>query len=414
MRAATAIIADDLTGAADAGVGLRRAGLAVRVVWGSPEFDAQALDRADVLSIDAATRPLDLDAAVAATTRMVSHLRAAGVPTLYKKIDSTLRGHVGAELRATLAGWQPRPIAIVAPAFPEMKRTTVDGRQRVDGTPLGQPALPAVLEKAGVRSGLVDLARVRKGPLSDSFSEFREQGVGAIVCDAETTEDLRAIAHGGARLGAGVVWVGSGGLAQVLGPALGLSAGVGVTDGQDPVLDGPKLIVVGSAAPMARAQAVHLAGSRIERLEIPAAALLGTATPAGILFEHAIPERLRRGLDLLITIADELPPGDAADSALLDRLTDWLRPCAPLVGALVVTGGETASRILRGWGVTGLDLIEEMEPGVPLSISVGPRALPIVTKAGAFGDPQTLTRSVTKLRNWLKAQTRQRELGGRV
>jgi 4-hydroxythreonine-4-phosphate dehydrogenase len=79
-----------------------------------------------------------------------------------------------------------------------------------------------------------------------------------------------------------------------------------------------------------------------------------------------------------------------------------------------VTGGETATRVLRAWHTTALELVEEIEPGVPLSVSVGARPIAVVTKAGSFGQPQTLTRSLTKLRSWIKAQARARELGRRA
>ena len=38
----------------------------------------------------------------------------------------------------------------------------------------------------------------------------------------------------------------------------------------------------------------------------------------------------------------------------------------------------------------GLRLVGEIEPGVPLSIAAGPRPLTVITKAGAFGNRDTL------------------------
>lgn len=61
------------------------------------------------------------------------------------------------------------------------------------------------------------------------------------------------------------------------------------------------------------------------------------------------------------------------------------------MGALVLSGGETACEVLRVLGVTALRLIEEIEPGMPLSLTLGmDRNLPVITKAGGFGNPQSL------------------------
>ena len=46
--------------------------------------------------------------------------------------------------------------------------------------------------------------------------------------------------------------------------------------------------------------------------------------------------------------------------------------------------------------MTAIELIREIEPGVPLGRAGG---LGIVTKAGAFGDPGTLSRAVDVIRS---------------
>jgi uncharacterized protein YgbK (DUF1537 family) len=56
----------------------------------------------------------------------------------------------------------------------------------------------------------------------------------------------------------------------------------------------------------------------------------------------------------------------------------------------VCTGGETARAVLQAFGTGGLRLVGEIEPGVPLSLTDGARPLPVITKAGAFGRPDTL------------------------
>jgi uncharacterized protein YgbK (DUF1537 family) len=65
---------------------------------------------------------------------------------------------------------------------------------------------------------------------------------------------------------------------------------------------------------------------------------------------------------------------------------------------LILTGGDTAKAVCRRLGVTGLRLVRELEPGVPVSRLVGGPGLPAVTKAGAFGNEQTLVRALHALK----------------
>jgi uncharacterized protein YgbK (DUF1537 family) len=66
--------------------------------------------------------------------------------------------------------------------------------------------------------------------------------------------------------------------------------------------------------------------------------------------------------------------------------------------AIVATGGETAAAILERLGVEGLRLLDEIEPGIPLGLTLGELSIPAVTKAGGFGDEDCLMRIITRLR----------------
>jgi uncharacterized protein YgbK (DUF1537 family) len=79
-------------------------------------------------------------------------------------------------------------------------------------------------------------------------------------------------------------------------------------------------------------------------------------------------------------------------------LADLVAAAAGSIGALVATGGETACALLSRLGVHGIRLVDEVEPGVPLGISIGARRIPVVTKAGAFGDAETLSRCLARLK----------------
>jgi hypothetical protein len=54
-----------------------------------------------------------------------------------------------------------------------------------------------------------------------------------------------------------------------------------------------------------------------------------------------------------------IPVGSGFSRTVLSvaaRLGDMVQPLAALVGALVVTGGDTATSVLRAWGTTAFDI----------------------------------------------------------
>src|SRR5688572_26448904 len=96
------VIADDLTGAADTGLAFWKAGLSVVIVPDAAE--ATAAD-AEVVVLSTETRNLSSPKAAreairGMAERCLSHCADGSSLLLYKKIDSTLRGWVGAEISA--------------------------------------------------------------------------------------------------------------------------------------------------------------------------------------------------------------------------------------------------------------------------------------------------------------------------
>jgi uncharacterized protein YgbK (DUF1537 family) len=67
------------------------------------------------------------------------------------------------------------------------------------------------------------------------------------------------------------------------------------------------------------------------------------------------------------------------------------------MGALIVTGGETAAALLARCKVHGIRLLDEIEPGIALGMTQGAIEVPIITKPGAFGDEESLARCLDTL-----------------
>ena len=285
MTCSMLIIADDLTGAADGGAVGTRLGLSSFVAMDTAAIDLSA----DVVAIDADTRSMGEAEAAAKVRHLVDAARTNDRCLLFKKVDSTLRGHVGAELAATLSAYRASAavaaIAVFAPAFPAAGRTTVGGRVFVRGVPLeatelwqregqGADASPArMVDAAGLSHVLVSLDEVRGGRLSSRMAQL-QQVADVLICDAETDGDLAEIAKAGLLLGHDAVWVGSAGLAGHLVRRTGPTPSPGPSFTQA-AQDGPCLFVVGSMSSISRDQAAALVDeANVLPLPVPVSRLI--------------------------------------------------------------------------------------------------------------------------------------------
>jgi uncharacterized protein YgbK (DUF1537 family) len=374
------IVADDLTGAADSAALMTRLGRTSIVLDAEGEWPMD-----DVLAVDTDSRHCDPEVAterVAAVTR-----RAAGLGAqVVKKIDSTLRGNVAAELRAmtdVLAESGERALLVVAPAFPATSRTTVGGVVHVDGERLSAHGsdgdVAGLLERGGIRTGHLG-AEALGAPevLAERFEEAH-QLVDAVVVDSESDHDLATVVAASRRAAVPVLLVGSGGLTRPL-------AGPAAPSYEPEVVRAPVLVVVGSYASASRTQRQRLVDSGLTPV-------LLHGDPA-----HSATE-LRRELgrgDVVFSPDPEVPVDRSRAPQVADALAAAVTAVLGSVGTLVATGGETARAVLTAAGVNRLEVAGEIEAGIVRG-RVPELELDVVTKAGAFGDADALVRCVTSL-----------------
>ncbi|MDQ3809592.1 MAG: four-carbon acid sugar kinase family protein, partial [Chloroflexota bacterium] len=84
-------------------------------------------------------------------------------------------------------------------------------------------------------------------------------------------------------------------------------------------------------------------------------------------------------------------------AALAERVVERARQWRP--GVLVLAGGQTARLVCEGLGVHALDLMGEVEAGMPIGRLVAGRwsGVLTVTKAGGFGAPTALLDALRRL-----------------
>lgn len=398
------IVADDLSGAADCAIAFAAAGRRTVV-----SLDASAPMRpAAVVAVDTDTRRLTPAEAARRAADAWQALQAPG-RRLYKKIDSTLRGNWTAEVAALAALAGP---AIVAPAFPATGRTVRDGRVMVRGVPLedtetwqldnaGQDAaLGAMLEAAGLRVEHVALETLRATPqrIAALLAEAAQRGASAIVVDAETGEDLAAIARVTAALDAPFFWVGSGGLSRELADLPELFAAEPAADASveptpaDAAVPGPLLALVGSLSAISERQCALLrTEAGIAEFIVPPAVLReGRAHAQWRAWHDRIGACLRGRQDAIVRIGRDDAFDPAEGSRLSTALAALVAPYVDGLGGLIVTGGETARAMLAAARIGGLELACEIEAGVALGRPADGRGPRVVTKAGAFGTEHAL------------------------
>jgi uncharacterized protein YgbK (DUF1537 family) len=396
------VLADDLTGAMDTGVAFARAGLGTVVSFGLlPEANPEVL----VVTTDSrAVKPF-----LAARWVKAAVGRLAG-RYVYKKIDSTLRGNIGVEIRAALEALSVDK-AVVCPAFPESGRTVVDGRLLIDGVPLEKTAfvhdsvspvrtacITELLEgDSGFSAVGLGLSEVERGPrhLSRWLAETRER---LIVVDAVTTTHLAAIAGALALSDVSCLPCGAAGLARALPAAFGHS----VKPSQPACLTshGPVLAVVGSRYEIARRQ-IAVA---VKYLKTPLITIQPDefASPRGHLkglarTVRAVADFINSGRSVIISSVGSryLADGQKLTARLLARIAAGVIARASPAG-LYLSGGDIAREVARRLGLAGIRITGELEPEMILGKTAGGLSgeMNIVTKAGGFGSEMALADAV--------------------
>lgn len=397
-----AVLADDLTGGADAGAAFASVGLETSIAFASDADDC------DVLVVCTNSRGIDRTTAADLNRRAASAFITRPVSCrprwVYKKLDSALRGHPRDELLAVMDGLSESR-ALVAPALPAEARTTVDGRQFLDGSRLEATSLGSARNSSDLASlfgsggdvpvHALDLKTIRGGQ-GEIERVLGQMGPGLVIADAETDGDLLLIAR--AALDSDVrLLAGSAGLAGQLARVL---APVPVSRNKmahHPA--GPILVIAGSLheATALQVEILQEAGLPIVR---PVDALLDESVRA---IERTVDEvtmHLLAGRSVVVATAG-LPSSQTGSTSVVSRLADIV--AAPTVrraiGGLVLTGGETAAGILARLGAIEFRLGGEIRPAMPWGIlrSSHIRAVPIATKAGSFGDDDALLACVEHL-----------------
>ncbi|WP_210502893.1 four-carbon acid sugar kinase family protein [Nocardioides xinjiangensis] len=424
------VVADDLTGANAAAAGFARAGFRAATASAGEHADvvAEMVSRFDVVVATTDSRHLD----PARARERVGRVVRAGWPArlVCNRIDTTLRGNVGATTREVLERVREltgaRVAVLCAPAHPAAARQTIGAIQLLDGrrledtevardarTPVRTSNVVTLLvEQADLDVVAVHLEDITGDldALADTLRQHLERGAEVIVADATTTEHLDRVATAAvaATAGTDTVWTTSdpGPASVALARAMGLA---------DDVPGAPLLVVSGSATELTRLQLRQLVAERgAQAFRTPGTHAVPDVDATVAVLHDALDDAGSGGIVVLATVLDESDlwsptPEEAMQIPLaLARATRRALESRRVDGVFT-TGGDVTAALLAELGSHGLEVSDEVEPlAVSGSLVGGPwDGLQIVTKGGLIGDARTTIACLDHLRSQVDTHRKQ-------
>lgn len=422
----TIIVADDLTGANDTGALLAQSGFRVGTILRDDRIDD--FSDFDALCISTDSRAMSKEHAYEAVYTATKLFPYDQETVFAKRIDSTLRGNVGAEIDAILDALEDEHKAVVVASFPSSGRSCIGDILLVHGEPLQttevshDPINPMttsrvthIVQEQTKRSvGYIGLEQVNGNfeQFCQSFNQVADTH-DIIVVDARSSDDIVCIAKACSQSPYKVVAIDPGEFTNALSRCV-------FTQHQNG--EGKSILcLVGSVSQLTRSQVAYL-----KKHDTPA---LITADVTQFLEAGKNQAEIQRVVEQVLaasavnslicvnTLAEGEQVTDLSQTASKLGLTK--RDCSQIItnalakialicvselgetlGGLYMSGGDVAAAAATYFDISGFDVKREV---IPLAIysrmiqGIAPD-LPIVTKGGLIGDETTLKFCVDYLR----------------
>ncbi len=415
------IIADDLTGANDTALQMQQKGAATKILLEEQIPSESAREMTQAWAVSTESRNLSPEEAYNKVKSTINFLKDNfNFEYYYKKIDSTLRGHIAIETLTVLKELE-YDAAVVIPAFPAEGRITVGGYHLLKGLPISMsdmamdPVCP-ILEshiptmfKAQVGTehediiGVIELKTVMNGagPILKKLNELIDEGKKLIVVDAVSTTNIEQVVLAINRMEYKILPTGTAAFAKILANVWLGSAKIHEEQLKIPVL--PKLVLSGSANPITAKQIERLEQSddiqNVYVISLKAADIINNK-------QSVIAEKVLENLgkDNIIVVHTSNIMSDYEEIAgniqdedstrvFYQRITDFLGYIAQEIShsrdiVLITMGGETSYKCCKNINSTELEIIDEVVPAIALARNSQKKW--VVTKSGNLGNANTL------------------------
>lgn len=413
-------IADDFTGATDLASTLVRGGMRTIQTIGIPAALPDVA--ADALVVALKSRTIAAADASAQSLAALRWLVARGCRQFFFKycstFDSTDAGNIGPVTDALMRELDLR-VTIACPAFPENGRTVYrgylfvgdvllseSGMQDHPLTPMSDPNLVRVLQRqTASHVGLLRYDVVARGgeAVRAGTESLAAAGARIVIADALSEADLLALGTGCSALR--LITGGS-------GIALGLPANFRARGllaeradaGALPPVGGDALVLAGSSSSATNAQVAAWKAEHPSFRIDPLALQRGEPVVARALSfasEHA-------GRSSVLVYATASPADVKAVQRELGAeragrlVEDALAAVAKSmfergIRKFVVAGGETSGAVVQALGVRAMRIGTQIDPGVPVTLSLSAEPVALALKSGNFGGVDFFARAIAQM-----------------
>ncbi len=419
------IIADDLTGANDTALQFHIKGASTKILLDS-DCTPKVKAGTEVWALSSESRNVSPKEAIARVEKAVrTFTENFSFDYYYKKIDSTLRGHIAPET-LTMINILGYDAAVIIPAFPQEGRITVGGYHLLKGTPIGRTEIardplspiteshvPTLLQSQLDESercivGTIDLRTVMNGagPVLIRLNELIKAGKKLIVADASSITDIEQIALAISKCEKKLLPAGTAAGAQVL--AKYWHAGIEKEEVNVSTGKLPKLIISGTANQITAGQIQKLEQSddydNVNFIPLDTKTIL-----EGI--KNGVSEEL---VDRIITnltgnvivcvhtsnlianfdgFSDDSFNAELTKEKLSGMITDYLAELTKKITErieviLITLGGETSYKCCKAINSNELQLIDEVASAISICSDLNRKW--IITKSGNLGNTNTL------------------------
>ncbi|MCI1986110.1 MAG: hypothetical protein LKJ69_08165 [Lactobacillus sp.] len=423
----TVIVADDLTGANVSNSLLAKNGFRVGSL---DELDPSAdYSEFDALGLYTDSRGLSAEAAKTIVHDVTSQAQEHVTTSFFnKRIDSTLRGNVGAEIDGMLDALPADTVAMVVPAFPSGDKIVIGNYMLVNGTPLentdvrNDPTSPVhssrvstIIRQQSQRSqGVVSMETILNGPdeIQATIDVLVANGAQIILFDATTDADIAAIATAVLKTRLPFIAVDPGPFTNALVAAL--------TPPDNTLIKQKQLFIIGTVS--------GIVVDQLADLKATLAPYIAKIDPVALLEDQTAATETKRVVDDIIAhladyqilaVATMIERTDKIDLpavaaqvglAVHDASERIVHGVAEIgyqisqainseIGGLYTSGGDVTKAFLAQTQASGVEIKDEIIPlavyGRVIGGTLAGKA--IVTKGGLVGDRYTITQCATYL-----------------
>ena len=414
----TVIIADDLTGANDTGAILSQNGFKVATILKTGHMEQ--FEDYDVLCISTNSRGISRDEAYDRVQKTAALFPKSDSILYSKRIDSTLRGNVGAEIDSILDYLGEDYRAVVVASFPGSGRTSIGDILLVNGVPLqmteaaNDPTSPVhtsriteiVKQQSQYPVGYIGLEQVVESSgklLEELLKQAEEHRI--IVVDARTARDIDAIAACCAASGLKIAAIDPGSFTAALAGNL--------FKRKKEAIQKKLLCGIGSASDLTRQQLQYLK-KNANPLVVRIRATEFFDTDRRRAEMERVMEEVRAAEEShgIVVITTTESKDDVVDLSKIDGAKhSSMKECAGVItdtiaqvlydligemdgriGGVYASGGDVAAAFCEKLGISGFHVKGEVIPLAIYSNTIGGshQGLPMITKGGLVGREDTL------------------------